>query len=134
MELTLKREPSNDTCTFGKLYIGDDYECETLEDVVREVKVKGETAIPAGRYRITLENSPRFGQDTITVNNVKNFSGVRIHAGNSSDDTEGCPLVGQQRAGNTITHSRDALLALKGKIQAAVQEHETVWLEIEDAT
>ena len=102
MELLIKRTRFRDTITSGQLYVDGAYFCFTLEDKVREVpnqpvetwKVWGETAIPYGLYRLTLENSPRFGPDTITLNNVPGFSKIRIHAGNTHMDTEGCIIVG----------------------------------------
>jgi hypothetical protein len=130
MELTLNRLPSDETCTHGDLFVDDVWQCYTLEDVVREVKIKGKTAIPAGRYRITLENSPRFGADTLTVNSVPDFIGVRIHAGNDAGDTEGCPLVGLARDGDRILQSRLALGALKQKVKRALDNGEDVWLDI----
>lgn len=130
MDLTLRRQKSGAVCTHGDLYVNDVWECYTLEDVVREAKIKGETAIPAGRYRITLEDSPRFGPDTLTVHGVPNFIGVRIHAGNTHKDTEGCPLVGQGRQITTITNSRAALTALKAKVAAAIEAGEDVTLTI----
>ncbi|MGE0329682.1 MAG: DUF5675 family protein [Ramlibacter sp.] len=102
MNLTLQRTHAIDGRTFGVLLADGRFVCWTLEDAVREVpgqpvavwKVKGATAIPAGAYRVTLENSPRFGPDTLTVNDVPGFTGVRMHAGNTEADTEGCPLLG----------------------------------------
>lgn len=132
MNLLIQREPSDEHRTFGKLYIDGQYFCETLEDVVREVKIKGETAIPEGNYRITMENSPRFGRNTITVKDVPGFTGVRIHAGNTEGDTEGCPLVGQIRADASILKSKAALDELKPEIIAALQAGEQVWLEIKN--
>lgn len=133
MNLTLQREPSDDHRTFGKLYIDGQFCCHTLEDVVREVKIPGETAIPAGTYRITMEHSPRFGPDTITVNKVPGFTGVRIHAGNTEADTHGCPLVGLVRADASILQSKAALADLKPEIAAALQAGEDVWLEVINA-
>lgn len=133
MNLLLQREPSDEHRTFGQLFIDGQYFCETLEDVVREVKIKGISAIPEGRYRITMENSPRFGPNTITVNKVPGFTGVRIHAGNTEGDTEGCPLVGQIRADASILRSRAALDELKPEILQALQSGELVWLEIKNA-
>lgn len=131
-ELKLDRRPSNSHCTIGDLFFDGVWQCFTLEDVVREIpgepvekwKVHGQTAIPAGRYRITLEQSARFGADTITINAVPGFSGVRMHAGNTEADTEGCPLVGEQVASEKIVAgtSRPALAALKEKIRAALQD------------
>ena len=76
MKLLLERQPSHLTCTLGSLYVNDEFECFTLEDVVREIegrpvsewKIHGQTAIPAGEYFVTLENSPRFGVGTLTIN------------------------------------------------------------------
>lgn len=130
MNILLQRLPSDEHRTHGDLYIDGQWCCYTLEDVVREVKIPGETAIPAGVYRITLENSPRFGPNTITVNKVPGFTGVRIHAGNTEHDTEGCPLVGLVRADASILQSRAALDELKPEIAAALQAGEDVWLDV----
>jgi hypothetical protein len=133
MNLTIKRLPSDEHRTHGDLFIDGEWECYTLEDPVRDVKIKGETAIPFGRYPITLENSPRFGPGTITVNNVDNFVGVRIHGGNNEHHTAGCPLVGQARAVASILQSAAALTQLKSKVAAALMEGEHVWLDIVNA-
>lgn len=102
MRLKLLRNRFTDEYTTGQLYLEDTYFCFTLEDEVREItgqpvekwKVNGETAIPRGIYKLTLETSTRFGPDTITIHNVPGFKGIRIHSGNSEKDTEGCPIVG----------------------------------------
>lgn len=133
MNLLLEREPSDGQRTFGRLLIDGQFLCHTLEDVVREVKIKGETAIPAGTYRVTMEHSPRFGPNTLTVRDVPGFTGVRIHAGNTEADTEGCPLVGLTRSDEGIGQSRAALGDLKTEIAAALQAGEDVWLEIKNA-
>jgi hypothetical protein len=130
MNLLLQRLPSDAHRTHGDLYIDGQWACYTLEDPVREVKIKGETAIPEGTYRITMEHSPRFGPNTLTVKDVPGFTGVRIHAGNTEAHTEGCPLVGQVRAEASILHSRAALAELKEDVAAALQAGEQVWLEI----
>jgi hypothetical protein len=129
MELEIQREPSDEKRTFGTLWIDGVYECETLEDPVREEKISGRTAIPTGHYRISMENSPRFGQNTITINDVPNFTSVRIHAGNTENDTEGCPLVGQERTETTIIKSKLALAHLKAKVREGLNAGE-VWLTI----
>lgn len=133
MNLTLIRQPSGAVCTHGDLYIDGVWECFTLEDPVRHAKIQGETAIPAGRYRITMENSPRFGPGTLTVNGVENFIGVRIHAGNTAADTEGCPLVGKVRSIVSIGQSRAALQELKSRVAAALVAGDDVWMDVEDA-
>lgn len=132
MDLLLQRLPSDEHRTHGDLYVDGQWLCYTLEDVVREVKIKGKTAIPAGRYRVTLENSPRFGPNTLTVRDVPGFTGVRIHGGNTERDTEGCPLVGLERTDTGIRNSKPALDELKQEVAAAIQGAEQVWLEIKN--
>lgn len=129
MELILQRLPSDEHRTHGDLLIDGEPFCVTMEDKVRESKIHGKTAIPAGKYRITMENSPRFGPNTLTVNNVPGFSGVRIHAGNTEEDTEGCPLVGMVRLASSIGRSREALALLKARVADGLAEGE-VWLTI----
>ena len=130
MEIELRREPSDEHRTFGIMSVNGQYECETLEDPVREVKIAGVTAIPAGRYNVMLEDSPRFGAETITINQVPGFTNIRIHAGNTEKDTEGCPLVGQQRIETGVTRSRIALAHLKQKVRQGLQDGGEVWLTI----
>jgi len=133
MNLTLQRLPSDEFRTHGDLLIDDEPFCVTLEDKVRASKIHGKTAIPAGKYLITMENSPRFGPNTLTVNDVPGFTGVRIHAGNTEADTEGCPLVGLVRTGNSIGRSRETLALLKERVADGLDAGE-VWLEIRPAS
>lgn len=109
MNLNLIRTKFYDTHTIGQLYIEDQFICFTLEDVVREIKgqpverwkIKGETAIPYGVYKLKFENSPKFGPDTITLKNVPGFDYIRIHSGNTPNDTEGCIIVGYKLTDKT---------------------------------
>lgn len=102
MKLTLKRIAFGDTYTIGKLYDENQFICYTLEDKVREVagepveqwKKQNETAIPTGVYPVTITMSTRFRTRLPLLLNVPGFTGIRIHTGNSSKDTEGCILVG----------------------------------------
>lgn len=96
MELTLNRIFLGGSATIGELLINDKHLCDTLEDRVRPEgeKVYGKTAIPEGKYEIELTHSPRFKKILPEILNVPNFSGIRIHTGNSSKDTEGCIIVG----------------------------------------
>lgn len=96
MKLVLNRIFLNDKATIGELYVDDTYLCDTLEDKVRPAgtKVYSETAIPDGTYEVILSYSPRFKQILPEVLNVPNFTGIRIHKGNSSADSSGCILVG----------------------------------------
>lgn len=159
MEWFLQREPSARATTLGA--ITDELgvqQCLTLEDQVREPtgwnqgitewdadglakavakwKVKNETAIPSGRYRLTLEPSNRFGPDTITINGVPGFSKIRMHGGTTIEDTEGCVLVGdrENRDNMTIAGAKfDHVLArLKLLVRAALARGEGAWITIKN--
>lgn len=119
MELTLKRCEFTDASTVGELFVNGAFECYTLEDKVRLVKVKGMTAIPTGRYEVVVSYSTRFGRALPLLLNVPNFEGIRIHAGNTADDTEGCILVGRSKAVDFVGSSRAALDTLFDKIRQA---------------
>jgi hypothetical protein len=111
-----------------------------LEDAVREVegipveqwKIPSETAIPAGRYKVVIDMSQRFGKRMIHLLNVEGFDGVRIHAGNTSHDTEGCLICGKERdeKNGEVSGSRIATDALFKKVDAALLRNEPIWLEI----
>lgn len=100
MRLELHRTYVTDHATLGKLYVDGVFECFTLEDVVRDFgpngagKVFGETAIPAGTYKVILNLSRRFGRFMPRLLNVPFFDGILIHKGNTDADTHGCILVG----------------------------------------
>lgn len=135
MELRLDREPSRAGCTLGRVFVNGEHECFSIEDVVRTgPKVPGETAIPAGRYRVAITFSNRFQRMLPLLLDVPNFSGVRIHAGNTAGDTDGCLLVGQGRAVDSITESRLALAAPQPKIAGAEVRGEPVWIAIQART
>lgn len=97
--------------TIGKLYIDNQYFCDTLEDTVRKdgEKVYGKTAIPAGMYRVKKTYSPRFKKVLPEILEVPGFSGVRIHAGNTAKDTEGCVLLGLNKTKGAIINSQNAM-------------------------
>ena len=95
MLIEVKRFEFKDTHTVGKMYVDGIYECYTLEDVVRNgSKVIGKTAIPTGEYKVIIDRSVRFKQDMPHILDVPNFTGIRIHAGNTSAHTDGCILLG----------------------------------------
>lgn len=132
MKLNLERVQLDKDVTIGSLSVDDAWECWSLEDVVRPdgIKIHGETAIPAGMYRVDISMSPRFGRLLPLVLDVKNFSGIRIHPGNTAADTEGCILVGQDRMGKSIGRSRLAFNALFAKLQAAKVRGELITMVI----
>jgi hypothetical protein len=134
MDLKLVRNPSNEACTIGKLYVNGEFECFILEDVERECKVAGKTAIPAGKYKVAITMSPRFKKPLPLLYDVPNYSGVRIHPGNDADDTEGCLLPGQTNpTPYTVGSSGKAFEALMKKLRVAEALDETVWIEIQSA-
>jgi hypothetical protein len=130
MTLRLIREPSKDGATMGSIYVDGYWVCWSLEDPIRDVKVPGDTAIPAGRYRVEVTMSPRFKRRLPLLIDVPNFTGVRIHAGNRSSDTEGCILPGRTRGTGMVMESRMAFEHLFALIETAAPE--PVWIEIEN--
>jgi hypothetical protein len=119
MVITVKRLYKTENSTIGELLIDGIFECFTLEDKERPVKIKGETAIPKGTYKVIINESNRFKRLLPLLIDVPNFEGVRIHSGNSNHDTEGCILVGQTRNKNYIGQSRKAFDKLFKKMQSA---------------
>lgn len=124
MELKIIRTKSNKEYTEGKLYINGVYFCDTLEDkdrgllqtmtidTIKTIKVYKETCIPYGKYRVVLSMSKRFGKVMPELLNVKGFTGIRMHSGNTIYDTEGCILVGIKSSNGIITNSRKTFNAL----------------------
>jgi len=97
MKLTLKRKWFGPNATIGELYIDDEIkrQCVTLEDVPRDVKIADKTCIPLGTYQVIIDYSQRFGKLLPRLLDVPDFDGIRIHPGNTSEDTAGCILVGK---------------------------------------
>lgn len=93
-------------------------------------KVYGETAIPAGTYNVVITPSQRFKRDLPMVENVPGFQGIRIHPGNTAEDTDGCILVGKAKGPDSVTDSRAAFNELFPKIKTALDAGETVTLEV----
>ena len=136
MKLRLLRNRFKEEYATGQLYLGEDFFCFTLEDKVREKdgvpvekwKIGGVTAIPRGIYKVVFQNSPKFGPDTLTLLKVPGFTGIRIHSGNTHEDTEGCIIVGYRInsrgiivPGTTRPALRDLKKALKGIKDMSIQ-------------
>ncbi len=134
--LHLTREIATPDVTFGKLFVDGVWQWWTLEDpLMRDgVKIPGQSAIPAGSYRVTMSLSQRFGKIMPGIERVPGFAGVRIHAGNTPADTQGCILVGgglnvkQSR----LLHSRTARDAVYAAIRGAINSGRQVWIEVVD--
>jgi len=131
MKIRVERNWLVGDTTLGKLFVNDRFFGYTLEDEVRNEKIYGQTAIPYGTYDVDITYSPKFGRNMPLIKNVPNFSGIRIHTGNSSDNTEGCLLVGLGiDNNNNITDSRLAFNSLNSKIETAKSNGENITIEI----
>ena len=124
MKITVIRRYKKEDYTIGDLYIDGKWLCNTLEDPVRilneyEDKVYGKTAIPEGVYQVKLTYSPRFKKILPEILNVQFFSGIRIHAGNTAEDTEGCILVGENKAKGKVLNSKKTLEMLMKILKSA---------------
>jgi len=126
LKFLLIREIKTDKQTHGRLFkINDKNErefiCYTLEDAIRDKKIKNETAIKAGTYTVIVTMSPRFKKELPLLLNVPEFSGVRIHGGNTEKNTEGCVLVGMVRHMNAISNCASAVALITKMIKEAKQ-------------
>ena len=135
IHLSVIRKAYRDTYTIGKMYINGEYFCDTLEDKVRVMnsindKIKGETAIPAGTYKITLEMSPRFKRKLPLLHDVPYFSGILIHRGNTAKDTHGCILVGENKVKGQVINSTKAEVVLMDILTKAVSKGDTIDIEV----
>ena len=140
MKLQLKRIFLGEEYTIGKLFYhnGEDfiYFCDTLEDKVRdlnrngkfdngEVKIYGKTAIPYGKYKMVVTWSPKFQRDLPLLLNVNHFEYIRIHSGNTIDDSNGCLLVGFNKEKGKVLDSKKTLENLMQLLKdSGDKEHE----------
>ena len=117
MIITLIRKVGTKGFTEGKLYLDGVYFCDTIEDEERVKKIQDKTAIPKGKYSVIINMSNRFKKLMPLLLNVPNYTGVRIHSGNTSEDTEGCILVGKKLKDGFVTKSRDTFKLLMKKLE-----------------
>jgi hypothetical protein len=142
MEIILQRIKYNETATIGDLLIDGAPFCHTLEDKDRDLlktmpltdiaqkKIHGKTAIPKGKYEVALTFSNRFQKVMPQLLDVPGFAGIRIHAGNTSADTEGCILVGSKATGDDfITESKKTYQTLLG-VLTQVAHTEKIFLTV----
>lgn len=126
MTLDLRRDPSTDQATLGKLFIDGQYFCETLEPHDGAMH----PPIPLGTYRVIITYSVRFKRLLPLIVDVPGRVGIRIHPGNTEDDTEGCLLLGMGRLASAITHSRAACELFQSKIAQPLARQEPVTLTV----
>lgn len=133
MKLTLVRRWFGPDKTIGKLYINGFFRYYVLEDLVRpdgEKKIYGQTAIPYGKYPVTVSHSPKLGRELPLVENVPNFSGIRIHAGKDEKWTEGCLLISRYIDGGKLVLDRPAEAELTAIIKNALHYGNDVVLSV----
>ena len=138
MEIKIVRNKGTAGFTEGKMYIDGVFECYTVEDADRGLesggkKVQDKTAIPRGTYKVIMSMSNRFKKLLPEVLNVPGFTGIRIHSGNSSKDTEGCIIVGSinnRMDDDWVGASKVAMSRLLPKIIDALAVKQVVTLEI----
>lgn len=155
MELRNKRFKTPDYC-IGKLYINEEYFCDTLEDTdrgltqdmsleeIKKIKKAGVTAIPTGRYEIVMNVvSPKYSADKYKKQysfcnaklprllNVPGFEGILIHIGNYPKDTDGCLLVGKNTVKGAVMESTNYFNKLYPILKAASDKGEKIYITIE---
>ena len=117
IQIKVVRDTFTENCTLGKMFINGKYFCETLEDKDRglnqslqladnqRMKVKGQTAIPYGKYKGIVNVSPSKKRALPRLLNVPAFDGILIHKGNTNGDSLGCILIGRKRSIESIIQS-----------------------------
>ena len=142
MEIRLKRIAKRDSYTIGRLIIDGKYCCDTLEDKdrgltknmglseIKNKKVYGQTAIPAGRYQIIWSYSAKFKKSLPLLLNVPGYEGIRIHSGNTNSDTYGCILLGENKEVGKVLNSAATCNKILPMIKDACQK-EKVYITVE---
>lgn len=154
MKILVDRKWKKDSYTIGKLYIDSVPFCETLEDTdrglkstmpIEQIKVMKKaaiTAIPTGTYKVRMDVvSTKFsksawyikkchGSKVPRLENVPGYADILIHTGNTAEDTEGCILVGQNKAKGKVLNSKETFLQLYNKMYAAYLKGEEITITI----
>lgn len=155
MKILIVRKWKKENYTIGKLYLDGVPFCETLEDrdrglsnsmpleSIKTIKKSADTAIPTGTYKVRMDIiSPKYSKKDWYVKNchqsrmprlenVPGYEGVLIHPGNSSEDTEGCILVGKNKMKGMVVNSKETFLLLYSKMYAAYKRGEKIVITIE---
>ncbi len=140
-DLELRRQEKYPDRTIGGLYLPDSgiFKYYTLEDTDRELenggaKIPGQTAIPRGRYRITLDWSPKRNALVPYLRDVLQFTAIQIHGGNRPEDTEGCILIGRKY--NAPKHEiYESILAIQEfyvwLFRKLLETNDNLWINVE---
>ena len=138
MELKIIRKYKKNDYTIGKMYINGEYFCDTVEDTDRGLsqdmnnstiyakKIYGKTAIPTGRYSVVLSYSNKFKKTLPLLKDVLGFSGVRIHSGNTAEDSLGCIIVGENKIKGGVINSRATMERLMAKLRGQKEIYITI--------
>lgn len=115
----------------GLGYLPFGFGCEDT-DRHDDSKIPKRTAIPVGTYEIKLYDSPKHGPDTLELQDVPGFRHVQIHSGNTSEDTEGCILIGLARdiEEGHVARSRAACRWLRTEVVENINQGRTATIEI----
>lgn len=142
MEITIKRIAKRNGYTIGHLSVNNQYFCDTLEDRDRgltsamsrldiaKIKVKSQTSIPTGRYRVIFTYSPKFRRKMPLLLDVPGFDAIRFHYGNTAADSEGCILVGENKQKGMVLNSRKTFERLNDTMAKADTRGEALWVTI----
>lgn len=109
-KLRIVRELGTDNETMGRMEVNGKFFGYILEDPIRERKIYGDTCIPFGNYKVKNTHSNKFKRTMPLVYNTQSlvvlaangdsWSGIRIHGGNTHEDTLGCPIIARNRGMN----------------------------------
>ena len=135
MKINVRRFLFEGNTCLGLMNVDGEFQCWTTEDMPRETKIKHETAIPTGTYRIELTDKNKWGRVMPHILNVPNFQGIYIHSGNDKDDTSGCLLVAENLV--SPTHNSGSKIAfdkLMVKLRKAWDDKEDIFISIENYT
>jgi hypothetical protein len=144
-EFSLVRKYFTDKYTIGKLSGDQEYLCDTLEPVVRDLhdinhdgdfldpsegKIMGKTAIPYGRYRVEFVYWKKHNRMAPRLKDVPGFTGIFIHSGNTAEDTQGCILPGENKEKGKVLYSKYHVNIIDNLIRKAIQEGKDIWITI----
>jgi len=133
MRLNLRRFLFEQDTTLGLLNVDGEFFSWTLEDLPRTVKIKHETAIPTGTYRIELTDKNKWNKVMPHILDVPQFQGIYFHAGNDKDSSSGCVLVAEtlvspsRNAGSKIAFDK-----LMVKLRQAWDNKEDIFISVEN--
>lgn len=153
MELKLDRKWKKEDYTVGRLYIDDEFFCNTMEDtdrgldqdmqdfMIRSKKIPSRTAVPTGRYKVLMDTvSPKFSQKPFymqlckgkvpRLKDVKGFEGILIHCGNTHQHSGGCILVGKNTIKGKLTDSQETFKNLYAQMKAAYDAGQEIFITI----